>query len=192
MSIDYQQLLRRSAEHAALFFVEHSDPRIRFHNQEYTTDIVNQAREILASYKLNERETALVSIGAWFMNTGYFLKAPYANASIENARNFLEGNQVPPDDIAFVEGVMRAALGLTAANSLPEKILYDAARVYTGTESFRDINKRARRETELLTGVELNSEQWTTITIEQISSEPFLTEYALLRYEPVRQENIRL
>jgi hypothetical protein len=191
MSIDYQQLLRRSAEHVALFFVEHSDPRILFHNQEYTTDIVNQAREILASYKLNERETALVSIAAWFMNTGFYLKAPYADASVEHAVDFLRTNGVTEEDIQFVEDTMRSAVGLTPANSLSGKILYDAARVYTGTESFREVNKRARRETERLTGVELNREQWTTITIEQLSKEPFLTDYAILRFEPVRQQNIQ-
>jgi hypothetical protein len=191
MSIDYQQLLRRSAEHVALFFVEHSDPRILFHNQEYTTDIVNQAREILASYKVNERETVLVSIAAWFLNTGFYLKAPYANASIENAVHFLQTTAVPAEDIRYVENVMKAALGLAPADSLAGKILYDAARVYTGTESFQDLSKRARRETERLTGVELNGEQWSTISIEQLSKEPFLTDYAILRFEPVRQQNIQ-
>ena len=191
MSIDYQQLLRRSAEHVALFFVEHSDPRILFHNQEYTTDIVNQAREILASYKVNERESVLVSIAAWFLNTGYYLKAPYANASVEHAADFLQRTGAPAEDIEFVVDVMKAALGLQPANSLSGKILYDAARVYTGTESFRDINKRSRRETERLTGVELNGEQWSTITIEQMSKEPFLTDYAILRFEPLRQQNIQ-
>ncbi|HSB91702.1 MAG TPA: Pycsar system effector family protein [Flavitalea sp.] len=191
MSIDYQQLLRRSAEHVALFFVEHSDPRIQFHNQEYTTDIVNQARDILGSYKVNERESALVSIAAWFLNTGYYLKAPYANASIENAADFLRTSGAPPEDIEFVDSVMKAALGLKPANTLTEKILHDAARVYTGTESFRDVSKRARREAERLTGIELNGEQWSTISAEQLSKEPFLTDYAILRFDPVRQQNIQ-
>jgi len=190
MTIDYQQLLRRSAEHVALFFVEHSDPRILFHNQEYTTDTVNQAREILTAYKVNERESALVSIAAWFLNTGYFLKAPYALASVENARTFLKSADVPQEDIEFVDGVMKSALGLIPANCLSGKILYDACRVYTGTESFSEINKRARRETERLNGIELNREQWSTISLEQLTQEVFLTDYALLRYDQVRQQNI--
>jgi hypothetical protein len=119
------------------------------------------------------------------------LKAPYENASIENAVHFLGTTAVPAEDIRYVENVMKAALGLAPADSLAGKILYDAARVYTGTESFQDVSKRARRETERLTGVELNGEQWATISIEKISKEPFLTDYALLRFEPVRQQNIQ-
>lgn len=190
MTIDYQQLLRRSAEHVALFFVEHSDPRILFHNQENTTETVTQTREILTAYKVNERESALVSIAAWFLNTGYFLKAPYDLASIENARKFLQSADVPAEDIEFVEGVMKSALGLTPPNCLAGKILYDASRVYIGTESFNEKNKLARRETERLNGIELNREQWSTISLEQLTQEVFLTDYALLRYDQVRQQNI--
>jgi len=50
--------------------------------------------------------------------------------------------------------------------------------------------ERSRREEERLKGIELNGDQWSTISIEKLSAEPFLTEYALLRFDPVRLQNI--
>jgi hypothetical protein len=85
---------------------------------------------------------------------------------------------------------MKSALGLIPPHCLAGKILYDACRVYTGTESFIEISKRARREAERLNGIELNREQWSTISLEQLTQEVFLTDYALLRYDQVRQQNI--
>lgn len=190
MTMNYPQLLRKAAEHVALFYMEHPDNRISFHTQENTLEVLAQVREMSRHYRLNERDTALLAIAAWFLNTGYYEAPPHEEGSVRLARQFLEQAGTASEDIDQVTSLMRAAGGLQPATTLSQQLLFDAARIYTGTESFRDMNKRLRREQEKLTSLELSGEQWGAQSIEQLSSQPFLTEYAKLRFDAVRLQNI--
>ena len=188
--MDYQQLSRRVAEHVALFFIEHPEPKISFHNQSHTLERIREIQEMAAHYQLSERDRFVISAAAWFLDTGYFGGVPNENRSMDNAISYLSSIGVNETDLAEIKSLMQVALGTREPVTLNEKLLADAGTFYFGTPAFRELHKRARKESEKIKKIDFTGEQWNAITLDMLQHHTYHTDYALLRYEKTKQDNI--
>jgi predicted metal-dependent HD superfamily phosphohydrolase len=153
-----QQLLQQVEAHILTFFAERISPQYVFHDLEHTVQTVAAARNIGEAIGLSEQEMSMLTVAAWFHDTGY-TEGPVQHEarSIEFAEAFLT-DKISADDLKCVAGCIQATKIPQSPQTLLEQILCDADMSHLGTKSYWDRNGRLRQEF-ILTQERIMSEQ---------------------------------
>src|SRR5690606_26826231 len=110
---------------------------ILFHNYRFTVDVANSARKIGEKAGLSAEDLQLVTIAAWFHNTGFTEGTNgHIEASVRIAAGFLEAHEVTDEDIARVAALIRIAHSEAEPEDDAERVMQDAARAYLGRKKF--------------------------------------------------------
>src|ERR1044071_9306946 len=139
--MEYRDLLRKVAEHVTLFYAEHHDERLKYHNESHISETVDITAKMSAWYKLDERDHFVVCAAAWFHDTGYVLDtANHESKSAELASIFLKTFNVEEDIINDIKKCILATRIPQTPVSLVEEIVCDADLFNFGTSSFKEYN----------------------------------------------------
>ncbi|HEX7072395.1 MAG TPA: Pycsar system effector family protein [Rhodothermales bacterium] len=165
---------------------------VLFHNYRFTVDVANSVRQIGARAALDEDELELVTIAAWFHNTGFTEGTNgHVDASIRIAAGFLEAHEVPDEDIARVAALIRTAHSDDEPTSEAERVMHDAARAYLGRKKFFLYSDRLREEKRLVEDRDIDDREWAEEQLRELAGPPYRTKYARKRYGERRQQNLK-
>ena len=146
--MEFAELYKKAEEHVRKMFAENKNENLVFHNLHHTVYVVEKANEITAHYRLSERETFIISMAAWFHDTGYlFVKAEeHETKSVELMKSFFQQQDY---DITIIEAIADCIL-VTKFPSEPkgllQEIMRDADSYNFGTKDFKVTNKLVFRE----------------------------------------------
>lgn len=115
------------SERAATDILLSTPESMVYHNLNHTREVVSAADKIGTYANLSEEEKEILLISAWFHDTGY--KYTYENhekKSIELARDFLNKNNYPKENIEKVVSCILATKSGQKPSTLTEKVLIDA------------------------------------------------------------------
>src|SRR5690554_3206221 len=109
--MDYNRLIRETSAYFIDFMDQHETSHLRFHNITHTHEVVEAARQMGRYYKLDERDMTIVTIAAYFHDTGYCGKGRenHENRSAELAEQFLTKQQADPEFVRAVKKIGRAS-----------------------------------------------------------------------------------
>jgi predicted metal-dependent HD superfamily phosphohydrolase len=174
----HEQLLRDIEAHIQQFFAEKISPQYVFHDLEHTVQTVAAARNIGEGFGVKEQELALVSIAAWFHDTGYTEGAAnHEERSCGFAKAFL-ADKITASDLEIVLGCIRATKVPQQPNTLLERIIGDADMSHLGMKTYWDRNGRLRQEF-ILTREQVMSEQdWVEFELNFLLGHEYHTEVA--------------
>jgi len=179
ITMNYDDLLQKVAEHVSLFYVEHTDKRLLYHNHTHVTEMLDDIKKMAAHYKLNKRDYFIVCAATWFHDTGYFFPdiENHENRSAELAGDFLKSIGVDEEAINEIMHCILATQMPQQPVSLLEKIVCDADLFNLGTIDFKEHNSRLRKECENLKGTEIKRSKWREKSIELLESHQYHTDY---------------
>ena len=177
--MNYQEQLKQISDYVHSFFIEHANGKLMYHNLGHTKEMVEACRKIADHYKLNEHDNFVVSTAAWFHDTGYLTSESeyHEIRSAELAENYLVAGGVGVSDIMEIKNCILATKMPQNPSTQLEKIVCDADLYHLGTDHFKDNSKLLKKETEALTGQEIDGSLWRANNIRLLENHQYHTDY---------------
>ena len=192
MTENQLQILIEVEKFVKEIFKKKLNPLFVFHNLKHTKQVVNAAREIAKHYQLNDEDQFVLLLAAWFHDTGYSagLAEEHEKESIMLASNFL----LQHTDIEIVRRValcIQATRPPQSPQNLVEKIMCDADLYHLGTNRFRRMNHRLKKEQQAYYLKDISKKEWSQCNIGFLESHQYFTDYCRHKLGPLVQERIR-
>lgn len=189
--MDYKQLQIDVEKHVNDYFNTHNDSRLVYHNLQHTKDVVKAAHEIANHYQLSDEDFFIITVAAWFHDTGYFVDALHHEVKgAEMANNYLETLGVDEKIRAKVSGAILSTKIPQKPNNLLENILCDADLFHLGSADFREKGKLMHKEAELIYNKDISKNDWRIKDIQFLESQHYHTDYAQLLLDDQKSKNV--
>jgi predicted metal-dependent HD superfamily phosphohydrolase len=191
MSKHENDIVRSAADHVFVLFRDAApDAALVYHGYDRSRELVRACREIAKGCDLDERETRIALLAAWFHDAGYTAGAQTDGVeSAALARQFLSGHDDAAALAEAVETCMRAAKD-GVPESPAQEVLHDALLVSTADKDYLRALRVLRLERERRGAPALSDVEWTESCIQFVEQHPFRTRYAQLEYNRGRAENL--
>ncbi|WP_231426131.1 MULTISPECIES: Pycsar system effector family protein [Pedobacter] len=189
--MNYKQLQENVENYVSNYFNTHSDPRLVYHNFEHTEEVVKAAKQIANHYQLNEQDFFIVTVAAYFHDTGYYDDAlNHEFKGAELADKFLVEQEVAPEIRAQVKSAILATKIPQSPKNQIDKIVCDADLFHLGLPDFRKKGKLMHKEAELIHKKDISKLDWRKKDIQFMESHRYQTDYAILLLNDQKQANI--
>ncbi len=191
--MNYTQIREEAKHYVIDFFKTKGNKKIVYHNLSHTQAVVSSAIQIAHQYKLGEKEQFILTLAAWFHDTGYFTgesPAGHETRSAEQAAEFLQTKGVDNETILVVQQCIMATKMPQLPQNLPEQIICDADLYHFGTDDFSWRNKLLRKEAEWWHQKRITKNEWRKSSINFMKSHQYHTDYCRTVLQDKKQENI--
>lgn len=190
--MNYDEKLKQIEDYVKLFFIQHEDSRLYYHNIDHTRDMAEKANLIATHYNLNAHDHFIVLASAWFHDVGYLVIEPpfHEMKGAEIADDFMRHAGVREEDIlAIKQCILSTKMPQSPSNEL-ENIVCDADLFHLGKNDFWERSKILRKEMEALTGRKMSGAEWRQRTIELMEKHEYHTEYCRELLGPAKALNL--
>jgi len=172
-------------------FKNSSNSSLIFHDYKHTADVVKGAIEISASIGLNSEELEIVTLAAWFHDTGYLeICEGHEQISIKVAKQFLENENYESGKLQKVVGCILATQLIKEPENKIQDVICDADTLNIGTSDYQLRSKILRAEQEQITGIMVSDLDWIKSELEFLKNHRFYTRYAQITYNETKAKNI--
>ena len=165
-----------------------------YHNFRHTSEVVSGVRKLAIAENLDELDSEIVLIAAWFHDTGYTKGCDkHENSSAAIVTEFLAEKE---KSIAYISAVCDV-IEATTYNYIPTtvlaKVIKDADYHHFASNDYFDRCELLREEWRLIRNLEYSDLDWAKENLKVLQSHHvYYTEYAKSNWEPSKQKNIRL
>lgn len=188
------ELISKAEAFVTDFFKEHFGDQYVYHNLQHTQEVVAAAQEIAATQELSDTDRMMLTLAAWFHDTGYvFGKLDHEQKSCQVAKDFLVGQQATAVELeveALCQLILSTKVGTSPEGEL-QKILCDADLSHIGSANYWDKSARLRHEILLTEGKIMTEVEWVNFELNFMQNHTFNTEVAADLYEKRKQKHIR-
>lgn len=190
--MNYQELLKKTEDYVNLFYSEHTDPTLLYHNQSHTAEVLDNTKRIADHFQLDDRLFFIVSAAACFHDTGYLIKSEGTHElkSAALSQTFLTSIGVNEEDVDEIKKCILATSMPQMPETLTEKIICDADLYNLGTNTFRDKNKLMRKELEAINNNKIDGITWRASSISLLENHYYHTAYCQLLFDKTKAENL--
>jgi len=158
--MNYQKLLKKAEKTVEGIAGDHYLPAFLFHNIDRICSVVRSCEKIAGYSVLNEEESFILLISAWFFDTGAVSNNKDQDASVNYAANFLAEHQLPQAVIDRVTALILAVSSDIAPANPLEEIIRDAVTYYYGKKTYLETFEQERKEKELLDQTIIDRDSW--------------------------------
>lgn len=163
-----------------------------YHDDYHTERVVGASKMIGKESGLSDEDIELLTIAAWFHDTGY--KEGCANheaTSCEIAKSFLESQSFPAEKIAIVEGCIKATKMPQSPNNLMEQVICDADLHHLACNDYQEMSEKMHKEVEIMKESKIDQEAWNEMNYNFFKDHEYFTPYAKAYLEPKKNENLK-
>ena len=185
-------IYKRVANHVTGVFEKHTNPNLLFHNLTHTKNVVEKAQEIAAHYQLNETDTLIIYVAAWFHDLGHLFTEleKHEEKSVALMKEYMQTEEgISEEIITRIAGCIFATRLPGTPKNLEEEIVCDADTYHFGTKEFKISNKLVKKEF-ALRGYDTLIRDWTINTIALLEKHTFFTSYCKVLLDERKQKNI--
>ncbi|RYD77965.1 MAG: HD domain-containing protein [Sphingobacteriales bacterium] len=188
--MNYAQAATEVKQHVEGYFASQKE-ELPYHNLEHTRRVVLAAKQIANHYQLNEQDFFIVTVAAYFHDTGYYDDAlNHEFKGAELADKFLVEQEVAPEIRAQVKSAILATKIPQSPKNQIDKIVCDADLFHLGLPDFRKKGKLMHKEAELIHKKDISKLDWRKKDIQFMESHRYQTDYAILLLNDQKQANI--
>ncbi|SFO16429.1 Predicted metal-dependent phosphohydrolase, HD superfamily [Paenimyroides ummariense] len=166
--------------------------KLHFHSLHRTFDVVSSVKEIAEYCELNNVETEILIVAAWFQDTGYIKKyLDHEEESKKIAAEFLKKMDCNDE---FIQAV-RTCIGATKKSSVPvnmfEMILRDADMCFLSSCNFRKYLTLLRYEEGEYLGQSYSDQEWRLKKIQLLENHIYYTGYGVKALNKLKINNLK-
>ena len=170
-----------------------TNPNYLYHNLRHTQRVVDSTKELIEGENINDNESELLLVAAWFHDLGYTITYHnHEEHSCKLAKEFLTENNYPTPFIEQVCSlIMATKKNYSPANEL-EKIMRDADSSHFHIKNYMATTELLREELSLL-GIQSNTPvDWREENIKLLRTKHrFYTDYAIRTWQKRKDKNIK-
>ena len=162
-----------------------------YHNYRHTTEVVDYVRKLCKKSEVPEEDTEIVTLAAWFHDTGYIEKSEnHEDVSAEIASKFLSDKNYPEEKTLKVIGCINATKYPCNPGNLLEEIICDADLYHIGTKDYEDKSDLLRVEWEKSKDKIYTELEWLKLNIDFLTNHKFFTKFAKKNLEETKLNSI--
>lgn len=187
-------LLEKAKEFVGKLLKDNLSNSFTYHNFNHTLNVVEAATVLAKSEGLNESDTEILLVAAWFHDTGYTMGcAHHEQSSITIVSQFLKDNSKEQIFIDAVAKVIEATIYDRCPRTQLEKIIKDADYSHFAREDYLTLCEKLRKEWEVTSQKFYSDLEWAKENLHIISQfHVYYTQYALENWQPIKEKNIQL
>ncbi len=190
--VQVDPIVREASAYVYRLFRDRLPSTVTYHTYSHTADVANEADKIGRNVGLSRRDLQLVTLAAWFHDTGYIHTFEnHEEAGIQIAREFLSGRGVPERDIEQVAAYINATHAAYVPKTIGEMVIHDADRSHVGKKKFFKVGEKLRKEWETHLGCTYTDQEWAEAQLDFLTTVEFYTDYAKEKYQKSWQKNLR-
>jgi hypothetical protein len=184
-------ILKKCEEFVTDHFSKNIDSTYTFHSIAHTERTVKNVLLLSENSSLSKSDREIVVIAAWFHDCGISESYDeHEEKSIEIAKQFLDGQNYPSENIEQVIGCINSTMPGNKPGNMLEKILNDANLIHLGKKNYFKRNKELFKEHKNVLGKSESNEEWIKTNINFISENDFETDYAREKFGDQRLINL--
>jgi predicted metal-dependent HD superfamily phosphohydrolase len=185
------KFVTKSEEFVKDHFAQNVDSRYTFHSFAHTRRTVKNAILLGENSSISASDLEIVNIAALFHDCGIAeMYEGHEDKSMEIAKQFLEGQNYPAENIEKVIGCINSTKPENNSENLLEKILHDANLIHLGKKNYFKRNKELLKEWKNVLSKSVSNDEWIRINIKFISENDFETDYAQEKFGDQRLLNL--
>ena len=186
------QILRQVKDHAIKVLTKELPDNMTYHSINHTLDVVNSVQEIADKLELNEGDTEILTIAAWFHDIGYTKGCEnHEKNGAKMAHDFLKKHDYPEERIEKVAGcIMATQMPQNPQNPL-EQIICDADMMHLADHNYFAKSDLLHQEIEKTKVCKIPETEWLEMNQEFLDKHCFFTDYAKKNYESAVKENLK-
>jgi predicted metal-dependent HD superfamily phosphohydrolase len=186
-----KELLRKATEYVESLFRAKKPDWVKFHTFWHAKAVVKACQEIGAACRLTEEDLEIVTLSAWFHDTGYLEGIDgHEEKSVEIATAFLRHNGYPEEKIARIAGCIRATKLPQNPKNLLEQVLCDADIAHLASKHFFEVTELIRSEIEHRMRVELTEAEWLAMNTDFMAGHSYHTDCARSKFAEQHAANL--
>lgn len=161
-----------------------------YHNLSHTERVVIHAMEIADYYELDENDRFVLSMAAWFHDTGHLVAdiESHEDAGVHLMKSFLTDKNIDAVLIDKIAQCIMATKYPPVPQSLLEEIICDADTYHFGTEDFAITDDLIKKELQLRTNKKYT--HWCEDTLRLLQTHRFFTTYCRNKLNKGKEANI--
>jgi HD superfamily phosphodiesterase len=176
----YTEALSEIESHVSQLFKKHETKTLSYHNLQHTEEVVKYAKEIATHEKISNDDRFILLAATWFHDTGQLFTAPdeHVAKSIEVMKSFFaQKEKYPAETIDKIGKLIQYSEYTTEPVSPLEEILHDADTYHLGTDDFKKLNKKLKKEEQLRGNGNGKDMNWKQNTLEFLQQHTYYTQY---------------
>jgi predicted metal-dependent HD superfamily phosphohydrolase len=186
-----EELLTKATAYVEALFRAKKPEWVKFHTFRHARAVVKACREIGGACGLSEEDLEMVTLAAWFHDTGYLEDIEgHEERSVEIAAAFLRHNGYPEEKIARIAGCIRATKLPQNPRNLLEQVLCDADIAHLASKHFFEVTELIRSEIEHRMRLKLTEAEWLTMNAKFVAGHPYHTKCARSKFAQQHAANL--
>ncbi len=182
-------LAKEAANYITGLFKQYQSQALKYHNLLHTKSVVKRTHEIAAYYSFNDTELFILSMAAWFHDTGQLFgeDKQHEKKSVSIMKYYLKTKGVEKEIIKTIENCILTTKLSKQPKTLLQKIICDADTYNLGNEYFITTDKLLKKEVELRSKPINN---WEKRTLKLLENHKYYTAYCKALLNKGKQKNI--
>ena len=184
-------VLEKAKQYVVEILSQKLDNEYVYHSLEHTQRVVEKAKELAKLAKLDEKRTTLLTIAAWFHDTGFINVAKgHEEESVKIASNFLKNHDLDEEDIQIISNLIRVTKLEKQPETELECYIKDADCAYVSSKEYEAYASLLKKEWEATTDLKYSDREWLKNNIDFIKSHKFYSKIAIKHWGQKKDENI--
>jgi predicted metal-dependent HD superfamily phosphohydrolase len=191
-ALKHKELLSKATAYVEALFRAKKPGWLRFHTFRHARAVAEASQELGAACSLSEDDLEVVTLAAWFHDTGYLEGIEgHEERSVKIASAYLRDTGYPEEKIARIAACIRATEMPQNPKSLLEQVLCDADIAHLASKDFFEVTELIRSEIEHRGRRELTEEEWLTINTKFMADQQYHTDCARSKYAEQHAANLK-
>ncbi len=186
-----ETILESSSKYVTRLFKDQQPVWAVYHDLLHTIETFNGCLEIGGGSGLSKDELEIVTVSAWFHDTGYlFTVEGHEERSSVIALDFLQRNEYPSEKInEVINCILSTKISVTPQNLL-ESVICDSDLISLGQPEYFEKNDLLRLEMELRQNIKISELSWLERSLVFLESHSFHTDYARKNFNLQLESNL--
>lgn len=185
-------IVQKAESHVFGLFKDKLSQDYIYHNFNHTLRVVNNARIIAEEEKIDEEDTEMLLLAAWFHDLAY-IEGPvdHEEKSSKMAYDFLIANSYPAEKAVKVGDLIKVTQLAAEPQTPLEKIMRDADCSHFADKNYTTLSELLREEWKLTQGKIFSDLEWAMLNRKLlIQDHRFFTNYGKEKLQALKEANI--